>query len=380
MKLLYVLGSFFPAQSGGPNNTVYWIAKSLVKEDVDVTVASLSDGLTAEMQNQYSIEPNKKNKISGISAYYFTYAFNRYLSYRFYWWLIKNIKKYDLVNLNSYFFPITWLSAFICVIYKVPFSIAPRGELESNAMVYNSKVKKVLISSFLKWLFSASRFVLVTSNQEKRFTEKYFNSNKAFEVIPNYQDLQESCPPKVEELCNKKNILYLGRIHPKKNIETLIKAFSEDIEKKVTPGKLIIAGAGDESYLKELVVLAGDCRNIVFAGHVTGKIKQRLLREAKVLVLPSHSENYGNVVTESLQYGTPVIASRFTPWESIQKYGCGYWIDNDAKSMKIAIQKIFEKTDDDYFKMCQKSYDFVHEYCDVNKHSISIKNLFQAYI
>jgi hypothetical protein len=41
MKILYILGSYYPAQSGGPNNTIHWQAKYLSKEDVDVYVASL---------------------------------------------------------------------------------------------------------------------------------------------------------------------------------------------------------------------------------------------------------------------------------------------------------------------------------------------------
>jgi glycosyltransferase involved in cell wall biosynthesis len=59
------------------------------------------------------------------------------------------------------------------------------------------------------------------------------------------------------------------------------------------------------------------------------------------LVVPSDFENFGNIVTEALVRGIPVITSKGTPWEELNTHNCGWWIDNDvdtiAKTLKEAI-------------------------------------------
>ena len=143
MKLLYILGSYYPAQSGGPNNTIHWQAKYLTKKGIDVSVVSLKSGLSRNDINKYNINLNCRNQIEGVKAYYFNYFLYRYFSIKFYIWLILNIKKFDFVQLTSYFFPISWFGALICILNNVPFSVAPRGELEDNAVKFTRLIKLV---------------------------------------------------------------------------------------------------------------------------------------------------------------------------------------------------------------------------------------------
>ena len=68
--------------------------------------------------------------------------------------------------------------------------------------------------------------------------------------------------------------------------------------------------------------------------------KRDIFQRTEVLVLPSHSENFGNVVAEALAYGVPVIASRGTPWSRLEEKGCGLWVSNDPKTLAAAIEDI----------------------------------------
>jgi glycosyltransferase involved in cell wall biosynthesis len=81
--------------------------------------------------------------------------------------------------------------------------------------------------------------------------------------------------------------------------------------------------------LESEVRLLGLEENVFFAGQVEGEDKLRLIQESICLILPSKSENFGNVVLESLMMGTPVIASKGTPWEALQQRNIGFWIDAD---------------------------------------------------
>ncbi len=370
------MGSYYPAQSGGPNNTIHWQAKYLSKEGVDVSVVSLKTGLTQDNVDSYNIQLNSRNKIEGVSAYYFDYFLNRYFSFKFYIWLIFNIKKFDFVQLTSYFFPITWFGALICNINNIPFSIAPRGELEDNALIYNRKTKQLVQKLLLNKLYKNVRFLMVTSQQELKFSKRYFHNDTNFEIVPNYIDISENKSMTMNEILEKKGILYLGRVHPKKGLENLIKAYimlSEDIKQSHS---LFIAGGGNSEYVKKLKDMAHRENRIFFLGHKEGNEKKELYEKNRIFVLPSFSENFGNVVLESLSYSTPVIASKFTPWQELEKEKCGFWVDNIPVEIKNKLEHILLMSDNDYSGYAKNSFDFVYRKYDINH---NIKHLVRIY-
>ncbi len=383
MKLLYVLGSYYPAQSGGPNNTIHWQAKYLSKNGLEVTVASLKSGLTKDGVENYNIKLNTENDVEGVKAYYFDYLKNRYLSYKFYIWMILNLKRFEFVQLTSYFFPVTWFAAFLCNIYKIPFSLAPRGELETNALKYSGSVKKFFSKTLLTFLYKKARFILITSDQEREFSEKYFHHDMRFEHIPNYIDLSSNIKLTDDEVDNKKNILYLGRIHPKKGIENLIKAYFKLSHELTDRHSLLIAGSGDLKYERELKALAYcDERykdKIFFLGHKQGAEKEKLYKECKVFVLPSYSENFGNVVLESLSFSTPVISSKFAPWEELDKEECGFWVENSPCEIMNKLETILRMSALDYRKYSTNSFYFVYEKYDSSQNIGSLIATYSSY-
>src|SRR5947209_1044244 len=75
-------------------------------------------------------------------------------------------------------------------------------------------------------------------------------------------------------------------------------------------------------------------------GEVRGDEKRRLFENSDLTIVPSHRENFGMVVAESLAHGVPVIASKGTPWRRVEEIGCGLWVDNDPKSLAQAIEQM----------------------------------------
>jgi glycosyltransferase involved in cell wall biosynthesis len=382
MNILYILGGYFPSQLGGPNNTIHWQAKYLAQNGINVTVASISVGLTKNDIEKYSIKLNAVNQVEGVNAYYYDYLKYESLTPKLYWWLIRNLKKFDFVQLTSYFYPMTWVSALLCRLYDVPFSIAPRGELEENALKYSGRIKRLVNSIFLKTLYKRASFVLTTSDQELKFCERYF-SNMKFELIPNYIDLEGIQRLQPQKIMNKKDILYLGRIHPKKGIENLIKAYislDEEIKKQ---HYLLIVGDGDMQYkreLKKLVLASGYKDKIKFLGHQQGERKKQLYRESKVFVLPSYSENFGNVVLEALSFSTPVIASKHTPWRGLEDNKCGFWVNNTPEKIKESLVCILKMNDSEYRSFSINSYNFVYKHFSMSHNVGHLKGVYQKYV
>jgi poly(glycerol-phosphate) alpha-glucosyltransferase len=109
------------------------------------------------------------------------------------------------------------------------------------------------------------------------------------------------------------SVVYLGRIHPKKNIHSLIDAWQSAADVLRPLGaKLQIAGWGDAddvAQLKARIDAAAD-DSVEFLGPVYGERKAQLLGGARYLALPSHSEGLPMVILEAWAAGTPTLMSQ----------------------------------------------------------------------
>ena len=131
--------------------------------------------------------------------------------------------------------------------------------------------------------------------------------------------------------CNISNgdryFLFLSRIHEKKGVDLLIKAYAKSFK----PGapKLVIAGPGLESaYGQKLTKLIADnpqINNAVhFPGMLSGDAKWGAFYGCSAFVLPSHQENFGIAVVEALACGKPVLISdQVNIWREIKAEGAG---------------------------------------------------------
>ena len=135
-------------------------------------------------------------------------------------------------------------------------------------------------------------------------------------------------------------ILFLGRLHEKKGCDLLLRAFLNLLESK--PREMwrdlhvMLAGpCSHPDYLNLLKQLAGSCEvlspgSVSFPGMLSGDLKWGAFRQAEVLVLPSHQENFGIAVVEALACGTPVLISRpVNIWREIESSGAGL-VDSDT--------------------------------------------------
>jgi poly(glycerol-phosphate) alpha-glucosyltransferase len=105
------------------------------------------------------------------------------------------------------------------------------------------------------------------------------------------------------------SFVYLGRIHPKKNIEALVAAWREAASALEAVGaSLTIAGWGEDDHVAQLhAALAGAPSSVRFIGPAYGAEKERLLKDARFVVLPSHSEGLPMVILEGWATSVPAI-------------------------------------------------------------------------
>ncbi|MEK7718734.1 MAG: glycosyltransferase, partial [Bacteroidota bacterium] len=133
-------------------------------------------------------------------------------------------------------------------------------------------------------------------------------------------------------------LLFIGRLHPKKGVENLLRAVSVLKNNDIV---LTICGTGDDDYtlsLKNMANELGIADNVHFAGHVEGNAKSKIFWDSDVCIVPSYTENFAMVVAEALAHGVPVITSRGTPWQALESRGCGWWVENSPNILADTIR------------------------------------------
>lgn len=176
----------------------------------------------------------------------------------------------------------------------------------------------------------------------------------------------------------RKKILYVSRLHPKKGIELLLETMA-GMGDDVKDYELVIAGEGETDYVAQLKEKAAALRlNVNFIGGIYGERKWQTFHEADVMVLPTHSENFGYVIAESLACGTPVITTKGTPWEIIDG-DCGYWTERSVPAMKDALQRMLRKTPEELEQMGRKGRQLIEENYTARNMAEQLMNVYESH-
>lgn len=223
---------------------------------------------------------------------------------------------------------------------SIPFILSPRGMLGAEALRFSPLKKSVF------WHFLQGRAVRAvacfhaTAEQEYQEIRQY-GLVQPVAILPNgidlpYSDKDCDKPRKTE---SRPYVISLGRIHPKKGLDRLIKAWSY-IEPMFPEWDLRIVGPSELGHRDDLIRLATKLRlsNVNISGPVFGAEKRHLLREAELFVLSTLNENFGLTVAESLAAGTPVISTQGAPWEGLRANNCGWWIGHGPEPMAAALR------------------------------------------
>lgn len=132
--------------------------------------------------------------------------------------------------------------------------------------------------------------------------------------------------------------LYLGRLHPIKNLSNLIRAWAL-VKPEGWCLKLVGTNeGGHRQALKALAESLGIAKQVIFLEPLYGAEKAKLLSDAQCLCLVSKSENFGITIAEAMAAGLPVVASKDTPWQCLESAQAGWWVDGDVRSLSAAFK------------------------------------------
>ena len=210
-----------------------------------------------------------------------------------------------------------------------PVSVSPlfcrtRTVLTVHDLAYELFPEYYSKTAILYWRFALRRachkasHVLTVSESTKRDLVRFMGvpERKVKVVYPCVSLVDtESSPEIMAHMRNRyslpeKYVLYVGALHPRKNLETLVKAFSIAKANARFPHKLVLAGTGwaIESILGE-IARCGMQDEVILTGALLESDLPLIYRGADVLVFPSHYEGFGYPPLEAMACGTPVIVS-----------------------------------------------------------------------
>jgi glycosyltransferase involved in cell wall biosynthesis len=129
-------------------------------------------------------------------------------------------------------------------------------------------------------------------------------------ISPQIDNSQAKPSIRVDQGSERKIALFLGRVHPKKRPDILIKSWAgADVPRD---WRLVIAGPGEPEYLAKLANLVrqfGIDDAVQFVGPVSGADKRYLFHRALWFLLPSEQENFGIAVLEAVSSGCALAIS-----------------------------------------------------------------------
>ena len=311
MRILQVAASYLPAvRYGGTIVSVHGLAKALAARGHDVHVFTTSVDGPADSP----VPHGTPVPVDGVTVWYFQ---SRHLR-RWYWApalgeeLRRRIRGFDVVHTHAIYLWPLWAAARQARAAGVPYVVSPRGMLEKELIESKSALAKAALIGFIERRnLEGAAAIHVTSQREADGALKFGFTLPPLHRIPNGVELEaDGGEPSaaVRALAAAGPfVLFLGRINWKKGIDRLIAALA------YAPSlRLVLAGNdedGDQRGFEQRAAALGVTARMRFAGPVHGADKNALLRLATVLVLPSYSENFGNVVLEAMAVGCPVVVT-----------------------------------------------------------------------
>lgn len=324
MKVLHVIGTLDPAY-GGPVEGLRQLTKAV--SALGHTVEHLTlDSVDAPWLASWPY------RFHALGPSYGRYRFNS----RIQGWLEANASRFDVIVVHGiwqYHGLATWRAATESSFRYVVFT---HGALDPWFKLGHplKHLKKAMYWRLLESrILRDASAVLFTTEEERQLARESFRPYQVKERVIGY-GLNKPDPSSATEAflkCHpeaggRRLILFMSRLHKKKGLDLLIRAFCA-----VAAGHpdITLAVAGpDEQQLKpelmKILLARGLADRVLWLGMIQGEVKKGALQTAEAFCLPSHSENFGIVVAEALSQSCPVlISNKVNIWREVESEEAG---------------------------------------------------------
>lgn len=255
---------------------------------------------------------------------------------------------------------------------RAQYVISPHGMLDPW-ILGRSKLKKRLAMAAYERRHLDEAACFHALNLQEADAIRALGYKQPIAVIPNGVVVPDPATPVKkpdwwnESFIGKRTLLYFGRLHPKKGVGELISAWAR-ISKE--PGnadhwRLVIAGWGDETYVRHLKDLAATsclADRILFVGPQFGSSRDSTLAFADCVVLPSHSEGLPLVPLEAWARSKPVILTPGCNLSTAIQSGAAMETLPNVDSLEQALLKLISAPTEQLRQMGDTGLQFVTDH------------------
>jgi glycosyltransferase involved in cell wall biosynthesis len=310
-----VIPSISPRR-GGPSQAAIEMVNALRLRHVDASILTTNDdceslltdlpigGWTSYGGVPVLAFPRWNPPIRVLKEYIFSSRLNR--------WFPGNIRNFDIIHVHALFSYPSTVAMMHARRARIPYLLRTIGQLSPWSLAQSKLRKQLMLKLVERRNLDSASLLHFTTTRERDECFTAFGQSFPSLVLPLGVRLPSPLPA-IKSKSDGLRLLFLSRLHPKKQLEVLLKGlalFQSDNPQAIW--QLDIAGAGEPAYLASLQKLAAQlnlshrCR---WLGHVQGDAKTSLLQQADWFLLPSAAENFGIAVVEAMAAGTPVIVS-----------------------------------------------------------------------
>ena len=381
MKILQVISSVDPA-NGGTTEFVKQFCFAIGTTGCEVEVLTL-DKPNSSWLSEFPC------KVHAVGPPIGSYKYSKLLRP----WLDNNAKAYDAVIINGIWQHHSFETYKALRGTDTPYFVILHGMLDPwFKRVYPLKhIKKWLYWPWAEYrVLHNAKAVLFTCEQERVAARESFWLYKCKEEV---MSCGITMPPqdrnqkrdmflsKFPQLRNKKLILFLGRIHPKKGCDLLIKAFADVVKNDAI--QLVIAGPDQIGWQKELEKLCeslGITNRVSWLGMLTGDLKWGALYASDVFILPSHQEGIGVAAIEAMACAMPVLVSnKINIFREIEDAGAGLVKDDNLPGTCKLITDWLNMDTTQQKQMANCAKELFLEKFEINKATKNLINLLKSY-
>ena len=259
---------------------------------------------------------------------------------------------------------------------KMPFIIAPRGSLYRQALQNKWLKKKIVWHGYLKKDLNSASCIQATCIAEMEEIRN-LGCKTPIAVVPNsYDGMRIATGTNQDDSCF--TIGYMGRLNPRKHVEKMIYAL-DFLRREGISARLIIIGSEIESYekfLKNEAIKYGLKENVDFTGFLKDEKKESAIRKCHIFAFPSDFENWGNVVSDVMVRGIPVIATYGMPWEVLKVEQCGWWIKNEQAIINQTLMEAYHQGFEELRTMGERARSVILENYSVEVVGAKLKELY----
>ncbi len=242
--------------------------------------------------------------------------------------------------------------------------ITPRGMLDYWA-INNSSFKKKLVGSWFEYKNLKNASCIQALCKSEYLAIRDFGLKVPIAIIPNGINLPEEQVFKRIMNNEKKILLFIGRIHPKKGLDSLIEALyiiNQTHSELLNNWEVRIAGWNQvkhQEYLTEKCVKYKLEKVVTFIGSVYGEIKEQELMNADAFILPSFSEGLPMSILEAWSYKLPVVMTKECNIPEGFENNAAIEINHSAKDISTVLIDLFLKENLELSEIGVNGYELV---------------------